>query len=161
MKIKLMVAVAVAVGISLPGQLGAQQRGRTETLFACTLSGGKTVRVTRQGDRLTYRYGTNSRSELTILGSPAARNLFAATALHGGPSYYTQLRFVRGPYSYIVYAMEGGRITDSAGSSGLIVFRNSRRIVERECARMTELSFASIGDLPEDSEGAPLAWGEY
>ncbi len=159
MKTRLM--VAAAVGILLPGQLGAQQRGPAETLFACTLSGGKTVRVTRQGDRLTYRFGTARRPELTIVGSPAARNLFAATALHGGTTYYTQLRFVRGTYSYIVYAMEGGRITDSAGSSGLIVFRNGRRILERDCGSMTHLSFDSISEVPEDAEGAPLAWGDY
>jgi hypothetical protein len=158
MNIKLM--VAVAAGILLPGQVGAEQRGRAETLFACTLSGGKTVRVTRQSDRLTYRYGTDRRPELTIVGSPAARNLFAATALHGGPTYYTQLRFVRGTYSYIVYAMEGGRITDSAGRSGLMVFRNGRRIMERSCARMTSLSFDVIREVPEDTEGAPLAWGD-
>jgi hypothetical protein len=158
MKIKLM--AAVAVWILLPGQLAAQQPGRAETLFACTLDGGKRVRVTRQGDRLTYRFGTARRAELTIVGSPSAGNLFAATALHGGSTYYTQLRFVRGQHSYIVYAMEGGRITDSAGSSGLIVFRDGRRIAQRNCARLTELSFGAIREVPEDAEGAPLAWGD-
>ena len=160
MKIKLMVAVAVAAGLLLPGQVAAQQAGRAETLFACTLRGGKTVRVTQRGDRITYRFGTAARPELTIVGSPAARNLFAATALHGGATYYTQLRFVRGTYSYVVYAMEGGRVTNTVGSSGLIVYRNGRRINERRCTRMTDLSFDAISEVPEDIQGAPLAWGD-
>jgi hypothetical protein len=157
MDIKLVVATAVA--LVMPNHVAAQH-GRSETVFACALHGGKTVRVTRQGDRFTYRFGTARVPELTIVGSPAARNMFAASALHGGATYYTQLRFIQGAYSFVVYAMEGGRLTDSEEFSGLVVYRNGQKIAERACARMTALSFYTISELPKDADGAPLAWGD-
>jgi hypothetical protein len=156
MTILLIAATAAAM---LPdGGSNAQQPGRAATLFACSLPGGRAVRVTAQGDRITYRFGTPRRAELTIAGSAADQNVFATTRLHGGPTYFTQLRFVRGEYSYVVHSIPRTRTLDNTASSGVTVFRNGRRIAGHSCRRWAALSFADIAEIPEDREGAPSAF---
>jgi hypothetical protein len=152
-----MLTAAAAAGILLGHGASAQPTGPASTLFACALPGGKTVRVTARGDRITYRFGTPRRPELTIVGSAADGNLFATTRLHGGPTYFTQLRFVSGEYSYVVHSIPRSRILDNRAYSGVMVFRNGRRIADHPCRRWTALSFADITEMPEDREGAPSA----
>jgi hypothetical protein len=155
---KIMLIAAAAAGMTLSQSASAEQPRRGGTLFACALPGGKTVKVTARGDRITYRFGTPRRAELMIVGSAANRNMFATTRLHGGPTYWTQLRFVRGEYSYVVHSVPRSRTLDNVASSGLMVFRGGRLISDRACRRWTELSFDALAEIPEDREGAPSAF---
>lgn len=137
--------------VALASPAAAQQSGRAETVFSCTLHGGNTVTITARGDRLTYRYGTARRAELTLSGTPETGNLLLLQQRYAGPQ--RQIRFINGEYSYIVhYIGADPRLANSI--SGLVVMRGTRRISDRLCThyREFEAGWDIIHRLPEDSE---------
>lgn len=139
-------AFAASTVIAFP----AVARGQGETIFNCRLMNGKTVSVTARGDRLTYRYGTPRRAELTLSGTARSGNLF-----HLSERYFNilhQLRFQRGRHSYIVYSLPGSTRADAHGSFGLTVLRDGHRISDTQCRRETEFqgAFELLEALPQD-----------
>ena len=146
---KLAFLAVAACAAAAPSTAYAQ---RAETMFNCALTNGKTVRVTAQGDRLTYRYGTARRAELTLTGTPASRNVF-----YFGERYFNilhQIRFVSGRHSYIVYSLPGSERADARGSFGVTVLRDGRKISDTQCRRETEFQagFELFERLPRDEE---------
>lgn len=127
-------------------------------VFSCKLPGGKTVTVTGEGERFTYRYGTAKKAELVIVGTVAGRNITKRSALHGGGSL-DDLRFVKGAYSYVVYGVPRNDIRDSDAVSGLTVFRGGNIVMERKCAPFAELT-ADLSEIPETPNGSPSFWGD-
>jgi hypothetical protein len=132
------------------------------TIFSCRLPGGKVATVTGSGGGYLYGYGTARRRELTIIGTARSKTLFKRTEVHGG-AWAIQLRFVRGEYSYVVHSFPRNEIVDNVPTSGLVVFRAGRRILDRNCSPWAEISFEDFEDLyalPDIPEGAPSVWGE-
>ena len=133
---------------------GAGQPSRgAGTLFACAVPGGKVATVTAEGDRVVYRYGRPGRPELTIAGTASEGKVFRQSHNH----HAIQLRFVSGEYSYVVHSIPRSDILDNVPRSGLIVFRNGRRIFERACSPWAALDFFApeLEEMPGDGEGAP------
>jgi hypothetical protein len=121
-----------------------------KTLFACSL-GKKRVTVTAEGAVLRYRFGTAAKAELAISGTARSGTIFYRSDRYAGMEY--QMRFARGGYSYIVYAMEGNGNTGARAISGLTVLRGTKRIADMSCTPYAE--FAADYDysaLPEDGE---------
>ena len=140
---------AALIAAAVPGTANAQ---RSETVFECALTNGTTVRVTQQGQRLTYRYGTPRRAELTLSGTPTSRNVF-----HLAERYYSilhQLRFQNGRHSYVVYSLPGSTTADARGSFGVAVLRDGRRVSDTQCRRSTEFQagFDLMQSLPQDED---------
>lgn len=149
-----------SIGPNARSGAAVQPAGRGRTIFSCRLRGAKIVTVTGGGGRYVYRYGTARRPELTIVGTAANGKVFKQTATHGG-AYDIQLRFVRGEYSYIVHSFPRNDIVDNVPTSGLMVFRGGRRILDRDCSPWARISFGDFEDLyelPDNPEGAPSAW---
>ena len=117
-----------------------------DMVFDCRI-GAKSVSVSGTENRLIYRFGTRGKAEMSIIGTPAAKNVFKMTQRFAGMEY--QLRFTRGDTSYIVYSSEGNSRTDAAATSGLVVMRGNRRIADRSCA-----PFAAVS-LPDRSRAIP------
>ena len=132
--------------------LGASNGPRADTpVFACSL-GKKQVSVRSAGRSLIYLFGSAKKTELTIVGSVANRNLFYRTDRYA--SIQNQLRFTNGRYSYVVHSVGPNKSVGASGDSGLVVMDGLKRISDLSCRRWTELSlgaFASWG-LPEDDE---------
>ncbi len=145
------IAILSITAVALTSSAAAQRPGRPETVFSCTLRGGKTVTIMARGDRLTYRYGTSRRAELTLTGSPESGNVLLLQQRFAGPQ--RQLRFVNGEYSYIVHYMGADpRVANSF--AGLTVMRGTHQISDRLCTRYREFEagWDLIHRLPEDSE---------
>ncbi|MCB8839747.1 SH3 domain-containing protein [Aurantimonas sp. VKM B-3413] len=120
------------------------------TIFSCRV-GGKIVSVTATGRQLTYHYGSEDKDELTLSGDPESGNVFFLRQRYAGVE--EQLRFQNGPFSYIVYTMEGNAQTEASPVSGLVVLQGTDRILDKSCA--THAAFTPAYDfdgLPEDSE---------
>ena len=132
-----------------------------QRIFSCRLPGDKLVTVHADGERLVYRYGTARLAELTIVGTPAKRNLFQHIGVHGG-DWAVQLSFVNGDHSYIVHSFPRNEIVDNVALSGLVVVRAGKTILDRKCSPWAEISTSRIEDLeaiPQIPEGAATAWG--
>jgi hypothetical protein len=150
MKGFIIASAAVAIlGVAAPAE--AQRHGGAETVFSCAVRGGKTVTVTNSGGTFTYRYGTRAHPELTLTGGARTGNLHFMRQRYAGVEM--QLRFTRGAYSYIVYAMEGNGQTGTNPVSGLVVMRGSRRISEQSCTHYTDFAsgFDALDALPQDN----------
>ena len=154
-------SVVVLAALLLTGASAAAPPA--ELIFSCRVRGGKTVTVTGDGGRLVYRYGTARRPELTIVGTAADGNVFKRIAVHGG-AWDTQLRFVNGAYSYVVHSFPRSDIADNVATSGLMVFRGGKKILDRDCAPWAEMSLSDpetyerLETIPDSPEGAPSAW---
>jgi hypothetical protein len=123
---------------------------RAQRVFACSL-GNRSVSVTAIGDQLTYKFGTPTHTELSIVGSAGQGNILYRIKRYASMEY--QLRFVSDRYSYIVYSMGANRTTGSASVSGLTVMEGTKVIKDLPCKHFTVFgaNFA-LGSLPEDTE---------
>lgn len=99
---------AVLAGSAMVGCVvslaGAKPTDPPRRLSACS-PGGKSVSLTAVGDQLIYAFGTPSRMEMSIVASAVRKNVLYRADRHAGMEH--QLRFVNGPYSYVVYSMDG------------------------------------------------------
>ena len=119
------------------------------TVFACRI-GANTVSVTEDAGRLTYRYGTPNRVQLSIAAPVASsRVLYLIQRMAGAES---QLRLKSGDYTYIVYSAEGDSRSGARAVSGLVVMKRMKRIGDKACSRYAALSLPADKDLPEDSD---------
>ncbi len=140
-----------ALSVAAFASSAAQPSAGTSTLFHCAVRGGKVATVAAEGDRFVYRYGPPGRPELTIAGTASEGNVFRQSHNH----LAVQLRFLSGEYSYVVHSIPRSDILDNVPRSGLIVFRNGRRIFERACSPWAALDLFALEAVPEDREGAP------
>lgn len=145
---KLLIFIAAALLPLTPAN--AQSAGTPKRIFSCVV-GGKIVSVNAIGKQLIYRFGPPAKAEMSIIGDARTGNVFWMTQRYTGMEY--QLRFTNGPYSYILYSMEGNGRTGANAVSGLVVMKGTKSIAEKSCEKYTEFNpnfdFAS---LPEDSE---------
>ena len=115
-------------------------------LFTCRI-GTHTVSVTDDGGRLTYRYGTPGKDEMSISAAPKSGRVLQLQQRFAGMEY--QLRFKNGEISYIVYSMEGNGQSGAAAVSGLKVMKGIKELSDKFCSPYAELT------LPPDSEDVP------
>lgn len=119
-------------------------------IFECVV-GHKTVRVTANGDTLTYSFGSAGNVELTLSGGPNSNNIHWLTQRFAGMEY--QLRFANGDASYIVYSAEGNGASGARPVSGLVVMRDGKTIADMACADYTEFAQGyDFSRLPVDDE---------
>jgi hypothetical protein len=148
---RLIVASALVALALFSGARMAAADASTATIFACSI-GAKKVWVTMAGGRFVYHFGTPAKEEMTIVGVPAAGNVFQMAQRFAGPEY--QLRFVNGEFSYIVYSAEGNN-AGAASVSGLVVMRGDKRISDSACSHFAELA------MPDGALGAPQDKDDY
>ena len=144
------IILALAALTTLGPAPAVRAEGAPATIFTCAI-GKKTVSVTHADDQVTYRYGAAGKDEMTIVGTPAAGNIFQMSQRFAGMEY--QLRFTSGDYSYIVYDSEGNGRVGAAPTAGLVIMQGAKTISDRPCARFAEFttSIDSLG-LPEDTD---------
>jgi len=120
-------------------------------IFSCAI-GAKRVLVLKEGSRFVYHFGAPGRDELSIVGDPDKGNIFGFSQLYAGPE--TQIRFVNGGYSFIVYSMEGNTRTGASAVSGLMVLNGGKAVSDASCAPYASLdgSDDDFGRLPQDTE---------
>lgn len=126
----------------------AQAESAPKILFTCAI-GAKTVSVTASGKNLIYHYGTAKNDEITIVGSPAAKNIFQMAQRYAGMEY--QLRFTNGDISYLVYSAEGNPQVGAAAISGLMVMRGTKTIADKSCAQWSDVTLPDDLSIPQDS----------
>jgi len=126
------------------------QPAAPQPVFACSL-GKKSVSVTAEGVRLTYIFGTAAKTEMSIVGSAALKNVWYREARYAGMEH--QLRFANGDYSYIVYNMEGNGRSGASASSGLVVMKGKETVADMPCAHYAEFGTGfDLRALPEDTD---------
>ena len=130
--------------------VGADSAGLSNRIFACSL-GKKSVSVTAVGKQLTYKFGTPTNTEISIIGSAGEKNVLYREDRYAGMEH--QLRFVNGRYSYVVYNMEGNRMTGVSPISGLIIKDGTKTIGYMACVHYSEFSIGfDYTSILEDTE---------
>ena len=146
--------IAVVMGLlaSLVATVAVSARAETKPspVFACSV-GGKRVSVTKSGDRFVYHFGTAGKDEMSIVGDPAAGDIFQMSQRFAGPE--NQLRFKNGDFSYIVFSAEGNPSVGARSIAGLVVMRGTKIISDTLCSLFTEVNTFDNGfsSLPEDT----------
>jgi len=100
---------------------------RHETrIYACDF-GDRRVAVCAAENRLSYRFGTDRRTDLEIDSRPGQVRAYAGGVVGGGNGYQNRIRFTNNGYQYIVHSMTAGDLTDAPGarSSGVTVIHGS------------------------------------
>lgn len=127
----------------------AQSAEAPQPVFACSL-GKKSVSVIAVGHELIYKFGTSTKTEMSIVGSAHQRNVLYREDRYAGMEH--QLRFVSGDYSYIVYNMEGNSQTGAKAISGLTVMKGNKAVADMSCTHYAEFGIGfDYGSLPEDT----------
>src|SRR5271165_2586484 len=141
---KLRAGLSICIGVLiLPAWSMAQTAGASGclpdegVLFSCRLEGNHrmvslcTVPKAAPFQSITYRYGSESKNELTYLSSGENHNRFLGTVSPVGPrASVRQVWFEIKDIKYIVTACVGG---DCAHRGGLIVFKGSKLLMSRAC----------------------------
>ncbi|MDO9369703.1 MAG: hypothetical protein Q7T68_14130 [Sphingopyxis sp.] len=128
-----------------------------EPVFACSF-GAKQLTVTQQGDALVYRYGTKVRTELSIVADAPSNRVFYHRTLYARAEDQT-LRFVSGPYNYVVYAHWSAPSLGTTEESntgefyygGLTVLRGETELTSRRCRSGGDMrEWPIFKTLPQD-----------
>lgn len=142
---------AAVIAASLAPSAG----GNREMIFSCSI-GSHRLEVTRQGEALTYSYGSAGKAELVLTGNPRSGTVFYHSRLYLHAEDQT-LRFRRGPYSYVVYGH--WEAPGSEGKSperiegGLLVVDGRRVVRARRCRSGGDmLEHPLFLRLPQDRE---------
>ncbi len=103
------------------------------------------------GPQLTYSFGIAAHTELRIVVSAKLGNVFYRTDLYDSPE--EQLRFVAGPYSYVLYSLEGDPRKDAKASAGLVVTKDGKKVADMPCSGYAEFGVHfEYAALPQDTE---------
>lgn len=107
------------------GEAPACRRDETR-IYACDF-GYRRVAVCAAEKRLSYRFGTDRRTDLEIDSRPGQIRAYAGGVVGGGNGYQNRIRFTNNGYQYIVHSMTAGDLTDAPGarSSGVTVIHGS------------------------------------
>lgn len=141
---KLRVCVSVFGGLLLSAvSLFAQTpdastcRPDEEVFFSCRLEGNHRIASLCAAPKagpiqsITYRYGSDTKSELTYIASVENQNRFLGTVSPVGPKVSVrQVWFQIMDIKYLVTACVGG---DCPHRGGLIVFQRDKRLMSRAC----------------------------
>ncbi len=107
--------------------------------------------MTTQGDQIVYHFGTASKDEITIVGSAASGNVFEMAQRYAGWEY--QLRFTKDNFSYIVYSSEANERVGASATSGLVVMKGTKRILDKNCSPQAYVTLPPERlKVPQDSE---------
>lgn len=147
---KIVVAMGLLASVAATGVASARAETKPSPVFACAV-GAKRVSVAKAGDRFVYHFGTFGKDEMSIVGDPAAGNIFQMSQRYAGPE--NQLRFTSGEFSYIVFSAEGNPSVGARSIAGLVVMRGSKIVSDNLCSRFAELNTFDNGfsSLPEDT----------
>jgi hypothetical protein len=101
-------------------------RRAERVIYACDF-GDRRVAVCAAEDRLSYRFGTDRRTDLEIDSRPGRLRAFVGGVVGGGNGHQNRIRFSNNDYNYIVHSMVAGDATDAPGarSSGVTVVHGS------------------------------------
>jgi hypothetical protein len=132
------------------GAVDARAATKPSAVFACSI-GAKRVSVTKSGGHFVYRFGSAGKVEMSIVGDPAAGNIFRMWQRFAGPE--NQLRFTNGEFSYIVFSADGNSNVGAQSIAGLVVMRGTKTVSNSLCSRFAELdtSDKDFSALPEDT----------
>ena len=126
MTISLLLSAILASGTSAP-----------QNVFTCK-AGGKRIAVTQRGDRLTYSFGSPGRPEITLAGGPQGGVFYHRTMYNRGEDQ--TLRFVQGPWSYIVFnrwqapqQLSSKRIEPEYNVSGVLAMKGDSVVRRIDC----------------------------
>jgi hypothetical protein len=116
--------------------------------------GGRTLRLTAEGEALVYHYGTPDKEELRIVGRAADGNVHYRrrdSAVEGRPFSDAQVRFSRGPYNYIV--VWDIHSTSYPKGAHFVVAKGMRTLAVQNCTsyRLDPAAF-DFGSLPTDGD---------
>ncbi len=110
--------------------------------YRCELSNHKTVTIEKNATgQLLYRYGTASKTELTLPGQSKDESVsYASLPIAAGSADY--LRFTRGDYSYVIFDGTG---QNWGPYTGLVVWQGKKIISQHECQNSPDelMSFIS------------------
>lgn len=152
----------LALALALATAASARPDGKPDFTFTCSI-GGKHAKVSTEGGRLVYRFGTAARTELTIAHEPKLSNVLYRYELYPR-SNLQQLRFRNGPFSYALlnyWSAPGHDGTGYADDSWLMVLHGSRLISSRKCRDASEFTEDHRLDrLPEAPLLTPAEWDD-
>ena len=141
--------VAALILAAVPGTPIQAQAADASPVFACLLKRGS-VSVTSSGGQLTLRLAMPGKADTIVTGNAAQRTVLYRQDRYAGPE--SQLRFVSGRQSYIVYSMAGNRQTGANPVSGLSVLLDQTLQFDLACKPHAEFTVAlSDFSLPEDT----------
>ncbi|MFC7377864.1 hypothetical protein [Brevundimonas sp. GCM10030266] len=97
-------------------------RRAERVIYACDF-GERRVAVCAAEDRLSYRFGTDRRTDLEIDSRPGRLSAHSGGVVGGGGGRQEHIRFSNNGYQYIVHSMVAGNLTDVPGKriSGVTV----------------------------------------
>jgi hypothetical protein len=108
-----------------------------QAVFTCRAD-SKRVVITQRGDRLTYSFGPPSRPEISLTGGPQGGVFYHRTMYNRGEDQ--TLRFVQGPWSYIVFnrwqapqQLSSDRIEPEYNVSGVLVMKGDQLVRRINC----------------------------
>ena len=137
--------IAIALLAAWAGAVAAQD------IFICDTAKGREVRVTREGDAVTYAYGPRGKPDITL-----RRDISDISS--GGDGYYSGLHsFMWGipnwQWLYLVWSQSYGDAKEPY-EGGVDVYRKGRRVSRVSCARVRLLR-DEPGSLFEESAPVP------
>lgn len=140
------VALALAAAFSATGPSAT---GAGTGVFMCRI-GGKVANVTASHGKLTYTFGPRGKPEISITGDPAKDTVFYLYDAHNDFSV-SQLRFVRGAFSYVVFDYRARTDEVEPSFSGVAVMKGTKTLAILKCDRPTTLNGPDF-DVPYDDE---------
>lgn len=136
--------MAMVAGMPAPAHAADAPR----PVFACSFERGS-VSVTVSGDQLTLRWKTPGQADAVVTGTAGQRTVLHWQGRYAGS--LSQLRFVDGRRSYIVYSMAGNRQTEAEPVSGLSLLLDRTLQADLSCTPHAEFTADLSGlSLPED-----------
>ena len=144
--------LAALLLLSVAGGAAAQE------LFDCATANGREVRVTREGDALTYSYGRPGRPEITL--RRRADDIYA-----GGEGYFSGLHsfqwgFPNGAYLYVVWAQSLPGEKRAEVDGGVDVYKGEKRVGKVVCRRVRTL-FDDPAAQPSEAAQLPAFVERY
>ncbi|GJD56198.1 hypothetical protein [Methylobacterium dankookense] len=126
---------AAAASAAEGGAAGSLCQGDEDVLFSCALGGrvASLCATLKQEtiERITYRYGTRARIEISYAAESGNGNRFKGTVAPASPrALIRQVWFDRGPFRYLLTECLGG---DCVRPAGLAVLRGDRVVKNGGC----------------------------
>ena len=148
-------ALAAVALLAAGGEAGAAAPVRP--VFACGFGSAKQVLVTAAPGGVAYRFGTAAVAEKVILGRAGAADVFRGAVLYPR-AVNTHLRFVEGPFSYVLFHrvyFGNARQQGAEDTQGLLVLRRGKLLARLTCRSGPGFGEADLAkalpEIPEDS----------
>lgn len=156
----LTVAAATPVAARISPELPTLCRSGEAVVYNCPIR-GKVVSVCASPSKVAYRFGTARAAEIEIASTGRDDALHWSSGVGGGGGHYTNLRFSRGGYEYVVFSGSPGSLHDVTEPwSGVQVLKGQADVTRLECKGGRAVHdlhldrvFKAVGqDLPVDGD---------